>query len=213
TIGGIVYQGGSFPAKLENAFIAGNVLSNVIHWHVLEPKGSTFTARFGGELLKTDDFWFRPVDCQVGPDGAVYVADWYDKRANHVDPVDNWDKTNGRVYRIQAKGAKPAAPFDLTKKTTAELVGLLGHRNSWFRATARQLLAERRDPAAYPLLRKNLAGPDEHLALESLWALYVSGGLVNKTDFYLLGHPNPHVRAWVVRLLGDPKKVSHQTAG
>ena len=44
-----------------------------------------------------------------GPDGCVYVADWYDKRAAHLDPVDNWDKTNGRIYRIEYKG-RPKYP-------------------------------------------------------------------------------------------------------
>src|SRR5213075_1719507 len=79
-------------------------LSNALYWHVLERKGSSFTARFGGDFLLANDTWFRPIDCLIGPDGAVYVADWYDKRANHVDPVDNWDKTNGRIYKVAPKG-------------------------------------------------------------------------------------------------------------
>lgn len=100
TCGGIIYQGGAFPKEFDGAYIAANLLSNAIHWHKLIPYKSTFKAEFGGELLTTDDICFRPIDCTVGPDGALYVADWYDKRANHVDPVDDWDKSTGRIYRV-----------------------------------------------------------------------------------------------------------------
>src|SRR4051794_28250817 len=107
TCGGIVYQGGAYPRKLDGQYVAANLLSNAIHWHVLEPRGSSFVSRFGGELLVANDTWFRPVDCLTGPDGSVYVADWYDARANHVDPVDTWDRSNGRIYKIEAAGAAP----------------------------------------------------------------------------------------------------------
>src|SRR5205823_12750828 len=102
TCGGIVYQGGAYPRCFEGQYVAANLLSNAIHWHVLEPHRSSFTSRFGGELLVANDTWFRPIDCLTGPDGSVYVADWYDARANHVDPVDNWDRSNGRIYKIEA---------------------------------------------------------------------------------------------------------------
>ncbi len=107
TCGGIVYQGGAYPDEFRNVYIAGNLLSNSLYWHILERKGSSFVSHFGGDFLVANDSWFRPIDCLTGPDGAVYVADWYDKRANHVDPVDNWDRSNGRIYKIVAKNAKP----------------------------------------------------------------------------------------------------------
>src|SRR5262249_11937332 len=156
TCGGIVYQGGSYPEKYNNQYIACNPLSNVLHWHVLEPKGSSFTARHGGDFLVGNDTWFRPIDALTGPDGSVYVADWVDKRINHVDPRDTWDKTNGRVYKVEYQGTKPPDFLPLGKKTSLELVALLKHPNSWVTGEARRLLAERRDPAVVGVLRKNV---------------------------------------------------------
>src|SRR5581483_8639527 len=107
TCGGIIYRGGAYPEAWNGRYIAGNLLSNALYWYELDRKGSSYTSRQGGDFLIANDSWFRPIDCLVGPDGAVYVADWYDERANHVDPVDNWDKTTGRVYKIVPKGAPP----------------------------------------------------------------------------------------------------------
>ena len=54
-------------------------------------------------LVLTDDRWFRPVDTKVGPDGAIYMADWYDSRLTHVDPRDTWDKEHGRSVTIMVR--------------------------------------------------------------------------------------------------------------
>jgi putative membrane-bound dehydrogenase-like protein len=208
TCGGIVYQGDTFPASFRDQYIAANLLSNAIYWHKLHEKASSFTAEFGGELLVANDTWFRPIDCLVGPDGSVYVADWYDNRANHVDPVDNWDKSNGRVYKIEAKGTRPFPKLDLDKKKSDDLVALLAHPNVWYRREARRILAERRDTSVIPRLRADVLGKRGQIALESLWALYVSGGFEDALARKLLGHADEDVRTWTVRLLGDEKKVS-----
>jgi putative membrane-bound dehydrogenase-like protein len=208
TCGGIVYQGGAYPDKFKNVYIAGNLLSNSLYWHTLERKGSSFVSRFGGDFLIANDSWFRPIDCLTGPDGAVYVADWYDKRANHVDPVDNWDRTNGRIYKIVAKGGKPDVRLNLAKLSSNELIALLDHPNDWQRREARRILGERRDAAVLPALRKTVLENGGRLALESLWALYVSGGFDEAFAAKLLDHKNEHVRAWTVRLLGDDSAVS-----
>jgi putative membrane-bound dehydrogenase-like protein len=203
TCGGIIYQGDAYPKEYQDQYIAGNLLSNAIYWHKLTPKGSSFTAEHGGDLLVANDTWFRPVDCFQGPDGSVYVADWYDRRAAHLDPIDNWDKTNGRVYKIEYQGTKQPEPFDLRKKTSAELVELLKHPNKWWRNEARRLLAERQDKSVVPQLKKQLMEGDGLLALESLWGLECVGGLDEDTILDVLDHPSEHVRAWVVRLYGD----------
>jgi putative membrane-bound dehydrogenase-like protein len=215
SIGGIVYQGGAFPAPFDAAYIFGNTLDHAVYWATLKPQGSSFTAEFAGALLKTGDELFRPVDCEAGPDGAVYIADWCDKRASHLDPLDTWDRSNGRIYRVKPAGATPVFPrgiqpgFDLEKLSSDILVSLLSVPNDWFVRQARLLLAQRHDPSVLTRLRKQVADNSKpRLALESLWALYVGGGFDDPLAIALLQHPNENVRAWTIRLLGDARKVS-----
>jgi putative membrane-bound dehydrogenase-like protein len=204
TIGGTVYQGGAFPAQFNDQYIAANILSNDLYWHVIEPKGSSFVNRFGGDFLISNDKWFRPVDTLIGPDGALYVVDWYDARANHVDPRDNWDKTNGRIYRIAHKDAPRMPRPALSKLSSVELVDVLKHPNIWYRSEARRVLAERRDQAVLTPLRHALADAPN---AELLWALYVSGGFDETVAGTMLKSPSEDVRTWAIRLQGDSRKV------
>ena len=209
TPGGIFYKADAYPEKFRNTFIGGNLLSNAVYWHELTAKGSTFSGKHGGTLLDSKDKWFRPIDLQVGPDGCVYVVDWYDKRASHLDPRDNWDKTNGRIYRIVYGERKKVEPFDLSKKSSEELVALRDSKNDWYAATARRILAERRDASVVAKLKSLLQQDhDEVLALRDFWALNACGGLDDSTALGLLEHPVPAVRRWTVRLLGDDAKMN-----
>jgi putative membrane-bound dehydrogenase-like protein len=213
TVGGIVYQGDSFPAVFRNKYIAADLLGHAIYWHEIERQGSSFRSSHGGELLLANDTWFAPSDVTQGPDGSVFVADWFDKRTAHPDPDADWDRTNGRVYKIEALGTKTITNFDLTKYSSARLVELLSHPNGWYARKARRILADRRDPAIVPILRKMvLQGQDDRLALEALWALYVSDGFDEELGCRLLDHRNPDIRRWAVRLLGDQDDILPQTA-
>lgn len=209
TPGGIFYKADAFPEEFRDAFIGGNLLSNAVYWHRLARQGSTFTAKHGGALIDARDPWFRPIDLQVGPDGSLYVVDWYDKRASHLDPRDNWDRSNGRIYRVDYKERRKVAPFDLATKSGAELVALRASGNDWYAAEARRLLAERRDPSVVAPLKSLVASDrDETLALRDLWALHVSGGLDDPAALGLLEHPVAGVRRWTVRLLGDDARMN-----
>jgi putative membrane-bound dehydrogenase-like protein len=209
TPGGIIYKGDAFPRQFRGAFIGGNLLSNAVYWHPLKADGSTFSATHGGTLIDARDPWFRPIDLLVGPDAAVYVVDWYDRRASHLDPRDNWDKTNGRIYRVVPGQRRRVAPFDLATLSSERLVALRTSANDWFASEARRILAERRDPSVVSGLRTLLqVDRDETMALRDLWALYVSGGLDDSTALGLLEHEVAGVRRWTVRLLGDERRMS-----
>jgi putative membrane-bound dehydrogenase-like protein len=209
TPGGIIYKGDAFPPSFRGTFIGGNLLSNAVYWHVLEPSGSTFAGRHGGTLIDARDRWFRPIDLLAGPDAAVYVVDWYDKRAAHLDPRDTWDRTNGRIYRVAYGAGRKLEPFDLSRRTSAELIALRTSTNDWFAAEARRILAERRDASVVPELKRLLASDrDETVALRDLWALHVSGGLDDAAAMELLGHPVAGVRRWTIRLLGDDHRMN-----
>jgi putative membrane-bound dehydrogenase-like protein len=209
TPGGIIYKGDAFPPSFRGTFIGGNLLANAVYWHVLERDGSTFAGRHGGTLIDARDRWFRPIDLLAGPDAAVYIVDWYDKRAAHLDPRDTWDRTNGRIYRVIYGARRKVEQFDLTQRTSAELISLRTSTNDWFPAEARRILAERRDASIVPELKRMLADDrDETVALRDLWALSVSGGLDDGTVLGLLDHPVPGVRRWAIRLLGDDHRMT-----
>jgi putative membrane-bound dehydrogenase-like protein len=209
TVGGIVYQGDSFPARFRGKYIAADLLGHAVYWHDLEPWSTTFRSRHGGDLLLANDTWFAPSDVTLGPDGSVYVADWCDKRTAHPDPDAAWDRINGRVYKIAAKGVRPARVPDWAKLSSAELLKLLTHPNDWYVRKARRILADRRDPEMiFPLRTLVLESKDEASALQALWALYVSGGFDEAFAGRLLGHPFSQVRRWTVRFLGDERQVS-----
>jgi putative heme-binding domain-containing protein len=84
----------------------------------------------------------------------------------------------------------------------------LSHQNDWFAREARRILGERRDPAVLPRLREIVKNHKDQLALEALWALYLSGKFDDALAAALFSHANEDVRAWTVRLLGDAKHVS-----
>jgi putative membrane-bound dehydrogenase-like protein len=209
TPGGIIYQADAYPELFRGAFIGGNLLSNAVYWHPLAAAGSTFRGHHGGSLIEARDTWFRPIDLLQGPDGSVYVVDWYDRRAAHLDPRDTWDRTNGRIYRIVYGKRRQVAPFDLSRLSSDDLVNLRTYQNDWFPREARRMLAERRDPSIIKRLAGLLRGDtDLTLALRDLWALYVSGGLDDATAVDLLGHRVSAVRAWTARLLGDDQRLT-----
>lgn len=212
TDGGIVYQGDQFPLEFRGKYIANDLLGHAVQWHNLQHHGSTFNASYGGELLTPNDTWFAPSDLTMGPDGSLYVADWYDKRTAHPDPDADWDRSNGRIYRIQytakADAKPPIDPEVLTSAKSADLVKLLDNTNDWYVRKARRILADRHDKSVIPELQKTvLQSTNDHLALESLWALYVSGGFDQRFAAKLLQHRLPQIRSWTVRLLGDEGKA------
>jgi len=213
TDGGIVYQGTNLPARFQGRYVCGDLLGHGVQWHEMFRWGSTFTSAHGGYLLEANDKWFASTDVTMSPDGAVYVADWCDQRTAHPDPDADWDRSNGRVYRVSAKGTKPAPVPDLRNFSTPQLIALLGDRNDWLVRKARRVLADRRDPEAIlPLRSLVLQTSNDALALEALYALYVSGGFNEAFAAKTLGHRFAALRKWTIRFLGDERKVSPELA-
>lgn len=211
--GGTIYKGHTFPRRFRGAFLCGDFLGHTASWWTVKPFASTFEANFGGLLVDSHDTWFGPTDFCLAPDGSVFLCDWFDKRTAHPDPDADWDRSNGRVYKIEAPGTKPVSGLNLSKLTSKQLVALLKHANGWYADQARVFLAARRDASILPELRDlALAETDENLALQYLWALYVSGGFDDEIAGRLLKRPQEYVRAWTVRFLGDERQVSPELA-
>ncbi|MBC8291306.1 MAG: c-type cytochrome, partial [Planctomycetes bacterium] len=215
TGGFVLYQGGAFPERFNGHCIAPNTRHSAMRWSTIETRGSTFTTRAAGDFITSKDIWFRPVDSTVGPDGALYVADWYDYNISHSSPKNRsqWyqpSRDDGRVWRVAPPDTKPipAGSFDLKSKSNEELVEMLSHKNDWYARQARRIFAERRDPSVVPHLKKLLASKDQRIALQGLWSIYVSGGFDDVLAVQTLKSDHEYVRAWTVRLLCDERKVS-----
>ncbi len=189
--------------------MAANALHNRVWASEMQADGSTYRTRDLPPPVTTTDRWFRPVDVKIGPDGAVYLADWYDTRLTHVDPRDNWHKSSGRIYRLRGQERGPG-PYDLAAMTDQQLVEQLSHPNKWQRWTAVRLLGERAADSTRTVLiqrvKSNTIG-----SLESLWALHWRGWFDEALARELLDHPDEHIRRWTVRLIGDERRADEAT--
>ena len=211
--GGTIYLADALPRQFRGTFISGNFLGHTVSWWTIQPSGSTVTAKYGGVLADAHDTWCGPTDLCVGPDGAIYFSDFYDQRTAHPDPDANWDRSNGRIYKITATDAKPPTHIDLAKLSSNELVDLLSNANHWYANRARVELAHRRDPSVVDRLRKMATQTtDNQLALEGLWALNATAEIDDQLALTLLKHPYPYVRYWTIRLIGDRKNASPKVA-
>ncbi|MEY4940928.1 MAG: hypothetical protein RIQ93_2663, partial [Verrucomicrobiota bacterium] len=205
----ILYEGAALPARYTGKLLGAEPLQGRIVESEIAPDQSSYKTVDLGHVVTSDDRWFRPVDIKAGPDGGVYVCDWYDREVNHLYNQDNRiDRTNGRIYRLNARGAAPAAAFDLSRSSTSELIAFLQHPNKWHRQAALRIFGDRKDRAAIPLLTKLIEESTGQTALEALWALHLSGGLTEYAALKTLAHADPFVRLWTVRLLADENQVS-----
>lgn len=138
------YEADVFPKDYQGGMFLGNVVNSRINWDKIKFHGSTPEAVEQPDFLVSEDLWFRPVDIKLGPDGALYVSDFYNKIIGHYEvPLTHpgRDRTSGRIWRIVYKGdgAKtkwPNPPQDLTKLKHEQLDKLLGSPNIALRMQA-----------------------------------------------------------------------------
>ncbi len=205
----LIYEADALPEPYRGRLFGVAPLLNHVMMSSITPDGSTFQTRDLGPVVSTSDGWFRPVNIELGPDGAIYIADWYDGQVNHYRNHEGQvDPSSGRIYRLRSKTAQPAKPVNLGRMSTPELIGLLDDPNRWTRQTALRLLGDRKDHAAITGLKAQLAHETGPHALDLLWALNLSGGLDERTSLEALKHPDPFVRLWTARLACDERRVS-----
>lgn len=117
-----IYTGENFPKEYRGQFFSGNVMTSRINRNKPEYHGSTIKAIEQPDFLIAGDPWFRPVDIHIGPDGAMYVLDFYNRIIGHYEvplPHPGRDRTSGRIWRIVYKGSDPETkaakmPRDIT---------------------------------------------------------------------------------------------------
>jgi putative membrane-bound dehydrogenase-like protein len=151
-----IYTARTYPEEYWNkvAFVS-EPTAHLTAAMVLQPNGASYTARYGWNLLAGRDDWAAPIDAQVGPDGHMWVIDWYNIIVQHnptpagyrtgrgnAYEIDLRDKKYGRVYRVVYKKAKPEPRIDLANATPEKLQETLKHHNMTWRLHAQRILAE-----------------------------------------------------------------------
>lgn len=207
--GAMIYLGDNWPDRYRNQLFFHNVHGNRVNCDVLERHGSGYVGHHGQDLLLANDKWFRGINLKYGPDGSVYLIDWYDRNACHRVNPEIWDRTNGRIYRI-SYGEPRRATVDLGRASDAELVALHSHKNEWYVRTARRILQQRGPRReVHAALRKRLGESKEVTQqLRALWTLHATGGLDESLALRLLGHPEESVRGWAVQLALEDRAAS-----
>jgi len=182
-----VYRGGAFPPDCEGNVFVADPANNLIHRDVLLPVGATFIAKRHEterdcEFMASTDNWFRPVFLSVGPDGALYVCDFYreiiETPLSLPEDIQKQYNLNsrerGRIWRIvhSQREAQPATSAKLSDADNEALVLELASPNAWRRQTAQRLLIERqaRD-AAGSLATMAHVHQDRRARMHALWTL------------------------------------------
>lgn len=205
-----IISGRHLPDSLSGSLITNDFRANRINRFVLEEQGSGYISNQVEDLLWSDNVAFRPVDISVGPDGAIYVADWYNPIIQHgeVDFRDpRRDHKHGRIWRITATDRPLVKKPQLSGARTTELLDALKMPERWTRAQAKRLLKERGAKAIVPDLKSwiaelNPTDPDyEHHLLEALW-VFQSVDVINETLLKkVVNAEKPQARAAAVRVL------------
>lgn len=215
-----LYTARSYPPEYWNraAFIS-DPTGHLTAAFLLQDYGSTVRARYGWNLLASDDEWCAPIDAQVGPDGQVWIIDWYNFIVQHNPTPAGYrtgrgnayetelrDKKHGRIYRIVYTGSALEQKPDLKRQDASPWLAALGHPNLTWRLHAQRLLVERAKDDVVPALLA-IVSQRGFAPLHALWTLHGLGRLNGKdahaTEAVLtaLRHPQAEVRATAWQVL------------
>ncbi|GAB5407120.1 MAG: hypothetical protein Aurels2KO_53510 [Aureliella sp.] len=206
---GITYfDSSAYPEEYRDLLMMGNIHGNCINVDRLARKGSTYHGTGEPDFLSGNDVWFMPVAQKVGPDGCLYVLDWYDRYHCYQDASadpEGVDRGHGRLYRVVHTATGRPAPVDLSKLGPDALVEKTQDANIYVRATAQRLLGAIECKGAVEGLEAIVLDEtvEQKLRLSALWALTSGRAVSTQLVEKLLGSKSATLQAWGVRIAGQ----------
>ncbi|WP_372721614.1 c-type cytochrome [Novipirellula sp.] len=205
------YAAEHFPEEYRDNLFICNPVTGRVHRDQLTQVGSTLLCQTQPDFITSDDPWFRPVDAIVGPDGALYIADFCNLVIGHYEaPLDHpdRDRTHGRVWRVvyqgDAKSPVQLSPTDLTQLPAKELVDRLSDPNLQVRTLATNYLVDRADEESLCLIRDAVESSNTATArAHGLWVLERTKTLDDETLKRLANDPAAIVRTHLMKMLAE----------
>ncbi|MXZ05625.1 MAG: dehydrogenase [Rhodothermaceae bacterium] len=209
--------GGLLPAPFDSSItLVAEPVHNLVHIDRVVPNGPVFRSERvleKREFLASTDSWFRPVNFSIGPDGAIYVVDYYRQIIEHPEWMDDslaaagdlhQGTERGRIYRIVPENTPELnwhGRLNIANATVDELVGRLASDNIWWRRNAQRILVSRNRQDAVAPLSKMVASSTSALGrLHALWTLNGLGALTTSEITSALDDSHPGVRENAIRL-------------
>lgn len=201
----------AMPKSAQQMLVAGSILDNSVYLFRLEENGSGFRIHDYSPLIVSSHSSFRVTDSKVGPDGAIYICDFYNPIIGHYqaslrDP--NRDHAHGRIWRITAKGLPSVTKPPLTSLSVPELFDQLRSPERWVRYQVKRLLADKEGAQVGEALSKWIKSLDpadpqyEHLLVEAL-GIYEEQEIVESSLLKQLLHAHDeHARAYATGVIG-----------
>lgn len=199
-----------WPEEWQGTWVTNDFRGNRVNRFKVSPSGSSYIAKQEDDVLASNHRAFRPIDVRVGPDGALYIADWYNPIIQHgeVDFRDpRRDLVHGRIWRITAKGRPLSPKPNIVGAPVPELLEMLKNERKWVRHFAKQELRSRGVTEVMPVLKtwpdsldKNAPGY-WHTLLEVAWAREGLNRFSPKVWRDLYASPDARVRAAALRIL------------
>ena len=205
-----ILSGRHLPDSLQGQILTNDYRANQVNRFILSEDDSGFASEEAGEFVWTKHVAFRPVDVRMGPDGAIYLADWYNPIIQHgeVDFRDpRRDHKHGRIWRITAKGRPLVEPPKLAGADVQGLLDALKLPEAWTRRQAKRLLKERGAQDVAPAIASWVEALDpqdgtyEHHLLEALWTSQAVDAVNAPLLEQVLTASDPRARAAAVRVL------------
>ncbi|MCL6258708.1 c-type cytochrome [Aquiflexum sp. TKW24L] len=210
----VYYTDDQFPDEYRNSFYSGDVVTCRVSRNTMEFNGSTPKAIAQEAFLVSKDPWFRPVDIKIGPDGAMYIADFYNRIIGHYEvPLDHpgRDRVSGRIWKITYKGNSRKVT-DWSKASQGELIQAMGNSILQLRMLATDELVDRIGKDAIPSLKTMVAGKntEPEQLIQGLWALYRLDALPENALQNTLQHPDRRVKVHAYKILSNYDQLSER---
>src|SRR5690606_7260014 len=203
---------GSFPEEWRDvAFLANPITSAINAVRIIRHPDGSVTSEHLPDLLTSKDDWFRPVNMEFGPDGALYIADWYNKIISHNElPTTHpdRDKGHGRIWRIRHVSQKPRTITNFYEVKTKDLVGHLKSPSLWAKRAAWHQISDRPQSQTKSLIKDLVAlaadsAQTEITRIHALWSLESLKHYDPRLVESLLKSPLNHLRREAVRSLAS----------